>query len=28
DGAFEGEPKFKYHDEFQASAKVGEKGKE
>jgi hypothetical protein len=28
DGVFEGEPKFKYHDEFQTSAKVGEKGKE
>ncbi|SFI84078.1 hypothetical protein SAMN05428978_11261, partial [Nitrosomonas sp. Nm34] len=25
---FVGEPKFKYHDEFQASAKEGEKGKE
>jgi len=25
DGAFEGEPKFKYHDEFQASAKVAKK---
>ncbi len=25
DGAFVGEPKFKYHDEFQASAKEGEK---
>ena len=26
DGSFTGEPKFKYHDEFQASAKVPEKG--
>ena len=26
DGVFTGDPKFKYHDEFQASAKVGEKG--
>ncbi|SFM93616.1 hypothetical protein SAMN05421863_11421, partial [Nitrosomonas communis] len=25
---FVGEPKFKYHDEFQANAKEGEKGKE
>lgn len=25
DGTFAGEPKFKYHDEFQASAKVAEK---
>ena len=25
DGAFVGEPKFKYHDEFQANAKEGEK---
>ncbi|SDX02905.1 cytochrome c-550 CycA [Nitrosomonas communis] len=28
DGVFVGEPKFKYHDEFQANAKEGEKGKE
>ena len=26
DGSFAGEPKFKYHDEFQASAKTPEKG--
>lgn len=25
DGTFTGEPKFKYHDEFQANAKVGKK---
>ena len=25
DGTFEGEPKFKYHDDFQSNAKVGEK---
>jgi len=28
DGAFVGEPKFKYHDEFQANAEEGEKGGE
>lgn len=27
DGTFVGEPKFKYHDEFQKDAKEGEKGK-
>lgn len=26
DGAFVGEPKFKYHDEFQSNAQEGEKG--
>ncbi|HEV7930245.1 MAG TPA: cytochrome C554, partial [Nitrosospira sp.] len=25
DGVFEGEPKFKYHDDFQSKAKVGKK---
>ncbi|SDX62848.1 hypothetical protein SAMN05421881_100486, partial [Nitrosomonas halophila] len=25
DGVYEGEPKFKYHDEFQASAKEAKK---
>ncbi|SFM86992.1 hypothetical protein SAMN05421880_1431, partial [Nitrosomonas nitrosa] len=25
DGVFVGEPKFKFHDEFQANAKVAEK---
>ena len=28
DGAFVGEPKFKFHDEFQANAEEGEKGGE
>lgn len=28
DGVFAGEPKFKYHDEFQAGAQEGEKGGE
>ncbi|MCC6916654.1 MAG: cytochrome C554, partial [Nitrosomonas sp.] len=28
EGVFEGEPKFKFHDEFQASAKPAKKGKE
>lgn len=28
DGAFVGEPKFKFHDEFQANAEEGEKGDE
>lgn len=28
DGVFSGEPKFKYHDEFQASAKESKKGKD
>ncbi|HRN82604.1 MAG TPA: cytochrome C554, partial [Nitrosomonas europaea] len=27
EGVFEGEPKFKFHDEFQASAKPAKKGK-
>ncbi|SFU52873.1 hypothetical protein SAMN05216339_1281, partial [Nitrosomonas eutropha] len=27
DGVFDGEPKFKLHDEFQASAKTAKKGK-
>jgi hypothetical protein len=28
DGVYEGEPKFKFHEEFQASAQTTEKGKE
>jgi hypothetical protein len=28
DGTFTGDPKFKYHDDFQSKAKVGEKGSE
>jgi len=28
EGVFDGEPKFKFHDEFQASAKPAKKGKE
>ncbi|PXV72586.1 hypothetical protein SAMN05216379_1251, partial [Nitrosomonas eutropha] len=27
DGVFDGEPKFKFHDEFQANAKTAKKGK-